>query len=186
MRGHPFERPPPLERPLDNVNLNIKCIKFYPWWEATPLERPLFWCKRGGLTRGVLLYTCFISKISFHLIRYLCLRSSRHFSRCTSPAATMTCSPVSCVTICTDGSAWFRSRRPRMRVVMSPEIRSKVASSQRIRWAGCSKAWPCRVGSVGSVSASHTVGSEFASRPGHTKDHHKNGTNCLPAWHAMR
>ena len=19
-----------------------------------------------------------------------------------------------------------------------------------------------------------------------TKDHHKNGTNCLPAWHAMR
>ena len=33
---------------------------------------------------------------------------------------------------------------------------------------------PCRVGSVGSVSASRT------------KDHHKNGTNCLPAWHAMR
>ena len=24
------------------------------------------------------------------------------------------------------------------------------------------------------------------SRPGHTKDHHKNGTNCLPAWNAMR
>ena len=45
---------------------------------------------------------------------------------------------------------------------------------------------PCRVGSVGSVSASRTVGSEFASRLGHTKDHHKNGTNCLPAWHAMR
>ena len=32
---------------------------------------------------------------------------------------------------------------------------------------------PCRVGSVGSVSASCTVGREFASRPGHTKDHHK-------------
>ena len=32
---------------------------------------------------------------------------------------------------------------------------------------------PCRVGSVGSVSASRTVGREFASRPGHTKDHHK-------------
>ena len=31
---------------------------------------------------------------------------------------------------------------------------------------------PCRVGSVGSVSASRTVGREFASRPGHTKDHH--------------
>ena len=27
---------------------------------------------------------------------------------------------------------------------------------------------------------------QFASCPGHTKDHHKNGTNCLPAWHAMR
>ena len=40
---------------------------------------------------------------------------------------------------------------------------------------------PCGVGSVGSVSASRTVGCEFASRPGHTKDHHKNGTNCLPA-----
>ena len=33
----------------------------------------------------------------------------------------------------------------------------------------------------GSVSASRTVGREFASRPGHTNDHHKNGTNCLPA-----
>ena len=30
-------------------------------------------------------------------------------------------------------------------------------------------------------TASRTVGREFASRPGHTKDHHKNGTNCLPA-----
>ena len=40
---------------------------------------------------------------------------------------------------------------------------------------------PCRVSSVGSVSAYRTVGREFASRPGHTKDHHKNGTNCLPA-----
>ena len=39
----------------------------------------------------------------------------------------------------------------------------------------------CRVGSVCSVSTSRTVGREFASRPGHTKDHHNNGTNCLPA-----
>ena len=31
------------------------------------------------------------------------------------------------------------------------------------------------------VSASHTVGRGFASRWGHTKDHHKIGTNCLPA-----
>ena len=39
----------------------------------------------------------------------------------------------------------------------------------------------CRVGSVGNVSASRTVGREFASRRGHTKDQNKNGTNCLPA-----
>ena len=45
---------------------------------------------------------------------------------------------------------------------------------------------PCRVGLEVSVSASHTVGREFAPRPGHTKDHHKNGTNYLPALHAMR
>ena len=45
---------------------------------------------------------------------------------------------------------------------------------------------PCRVGLVVSVSASHTVGREFASRLGHTKDHHKNGTNCLLACHVMR
>ena len=45
---------------------------------------------------------------------------------------------------------------------------------------------PCWVSLVVSVSASYTVTREFASRPGHTKDHHKNGTNCLPAWHAMR
>ena len=40
---------------------------------------------------------------------------------------------------------------------------------------------PCRViiGLVVSVPASHTVGHEFASRPGHTKNHHKNGTDCL-------
>ena len=44
----------------------------------------------------------------------------------------------------------------------------------------------CRVGLVVSVSASRTIGSEFASRPGHTKDLHKNGKDCLPAWHAMR
>ena len=45
---------------------------------------------------------------------------------------------------------------------------------------------PLEVGLVVSVSASHTAGRGFASRPDHTKDHHKNGTNCLPAWHAMR
>ena len=36
---------------------------------------------------------------------------------------------------------------------------------------------------VVSMSTSHTVSRGFASRPGHTKNHNKNGTNCLPAWH---
>ena len=44
----------------------------------------------------------------------------------------------------------------------------------------------CRVGKEVSVSASHTVGRGFVSRRGHTKDIHRNSTNCLPAWHAMR
>ena len=41
---------------------------------------------------------------------------------------------------------------------------------------------PCRVGLVVSVPASHTVARGFASRLGHTKDHH---TNYLPALHAF-
>ena len=45
---------------------------------------------------------------------------------------------------------------------------------------------PRRDGLVVSVSASHAVGRDFASRTGHTKDHHKIGTNCLAAWHAGR
>ena len=45
---------------------------------------------------------------------------------------------------------------------------------------------PCRVDLMVSVSISHTVGRGFVFRSGHTKDHHKNGTNCLPAWHTMR
>ena len=34
LRGHPDERPPSLERPLDNVNLNINVLI------STPDERP--------------------------------------------------------------------------------------------------------------------------------------------------
>ena len=34
LRGHPDERPPPLERPLDNVNLNMNVLI------STPDERP--------------------------------------------------------------------------------------------------------------------------------------------------
>ena len=34
LRGHPDERPPPLERPLDSENLNINVLI------STPVERP--------------------------------------------------------------------------------------------------------------------------------------------------
>ena len=30
LRGHPDARPPPLQRPLDNVNLNINVLIFTP------------------------------------------------------------------------------------------------------------------------------------------------------------
>ena len=42
---------------------------------------------------------------------------------------------------------------------------------------------PRQVGLVVSVSAFHMVGRGLTCRPGHTEDHHKNGTNCLPALH---
>ena len=62
-----------------------------------------------------------------------------------------------------------------------PLITSSVLYSNCVEMSPGSKLSPCWVGSVGSVSASRTLGREFASWPGHTKDHHKNGTNCLPA-----
>ena len=30
----------------------------------------------------------------------------------------------------------------------------------------------------------HALGCGFLPRPGHTNDHHINGTNCIPAWHS--
>ena len=36
-----------------------------------------------------------------------------------------------------------------------------------------------------SVSASHAVSHRLASQPGHTKDHHEDVTNYLPAWHTV-
>ena len=40
---------------------------------------------------------------------------------------------------------------------------------------------PCQ---DGLVTALHAVGHGFMARLGHTKDYHKNSTNCLPTWHA--
>ena len=43
---------------------------------------------------------------------------------------------------------------------------------------------PRRFDLVVSMSTLHAVGPWFAPQPGHTNDHHKNGTNRLPAEHA--
>ena len=53
LRGHPDERPPPLERPLDNVNLNINVLIFTPEERPPLLKGHFSGAKRGGLTRGV-------------------------------------------------------------------------------------------------------------------------------------
>ena len=55
LRGHPYERPLPLERPLDNVNLNINVLI------STPDERPSllkghFSCIKGVASQGVSLH----------------------------------------------------------------------------------------------------------------------------------
>ena len=46
LRGHPDERPPPLDRPLDNVNLNKVLI-------STPAERPTLLKGHFSDTKGV-------------------------------------------------------------------------------------------------------------------------------------
>ena len=52
--------------------------------------------------------------------RHLVVRSSRHFCRCISPAATMTCSPVSWTRTWTHASAWLSSLSPASSAPMSP------------------------------------------------------------------
>ena len=44
---------------------------------------------------------------------------------------------------------------------------------------------PRQVGLVVSMSTSQAVSCGFTPLTGHTKDHHKNGTNFLPAWHTL-
>ena len=46
LRGHPDERPAPLERPLDNVNLNINVLIFKPD-EKPPLLKGHFSDAKG-------------------------------------------------------------------------------------------------------------------------------------------
>ena len=42
---------------------------------------------------------------------------------------------------------------------------------------------PRRDDIVASLYATHALGGEFANRRGYNKDHHRNGTYCLPVAH---
>ena len=54
LKGHPDERPTPLERPFDNVNLNINVLI------STPDERPPLLKGNISYARKVPLYLIFI------------------------------------------------------------------------------------------------------------------------------
>ena len=61
LRGHPDERPPPLERPLDNVNFNISVLIF------TPDERPPLLKGHFSYAKGV------ASQEGFHCAANFCI-----------------------------------------------------------------------------------------------------------------
>ena len=50
LRGHPDDRPTPLERPLDNVNLNINILIYTPD-EGTPLLKGYFSYAKGAASQ---------------------------------------------------------------------------------------------------------------------------------------
>ena len=62
LRGHPNERPSPLERPIDNVNLNINVLI------STPDERPPLLKGHFSDAKGV------ASQKEFHCIQKKILR----------------------------------------------------------------------------------------------------------------
>ena len=47
LRGHPDDRPLPLERPIDNVNLKINVLNSTSDERPTPLKRSPSLCKKG-------------------------------------------------------------------------------------------------------------------------------------------
>ena len=59
LRGHPDERPPPLERPLDNVNLNLNVLI------STPDKRPSLLKGHFSDAKGV------ASQEGFHCTQHL-------------------------------------------------------------------------------------------------------------------
>ena len=67
LRGHPDQRPPPLERPLDNVNLNINVLI------STPDERPPLLKGHFSDAKGV------ASQQGFHCFIMLCTSQFQSF-----------------------------------------------------------------------------------------------------------
>ena len=59
LRGHPDERPAPLERPLDNVNININVLI------STPDEKPPLLKGNFSDAKGV------ASQEGFHCIQFI-------------------------------------------------------------------------------------------------------------------
>ena len=82
--GTPFERPPwweatPSWKATGQCKSKHEWIDLYPWREATSLERPLFWCKRGGLTRGVPLYLKYIELVWYQNYKLFIIFSVQYF-----------------------------------------------------------------------------------------------------------
>ena len=62
--GTPFERPPPLERPLDNVNLNINVLISTPD-ERPPLLKGHFSSAKGVASQEGFHCTCILAMFYF-------------------------------------------------------------------------------------------------------------------------
>ena len=82
LRGHPEERPPPLERPLDNVNLNINVLITTPD-ERPPLLKGHFSYAKGLASQKGFHCTCNIDKF-----KILNINVSKQLNRCIQPDKT--------------------------------------------------------------------------------------------------
>ena len=101
-----------------------------------------------------------------------------------------TIAPIKNRTVCSDFWSEKKSVRfflgaacDKKSVVCADLVREKIGPSLRLflRAPYDKKSVRVRRALVVGVSASRVVGRRFTPRPGYTKDHHKNGTNCLPA-----
>ena len=125
-------------------------------------------------------YTCIHLVVCIYLSLYICLSPFVYLYIVFKPRSLPLSHSLSIVL-----SLWTKSIN--CKTIRGKMVRNTVSKASTFLCLSLSLTLPpCRVGLVVSVSTSYTVGREFASRPGHNKDYHKNGTNCLPAWHAMR